>query len=101
MCKCKTHPRSDKSDLYNNFCKEDIKLSGQTSSKIENEMYHALENVFNVAATWEYTTVKDHETGIQVDIGAYTTVMSSFTWIQPSKPQMVKSDILRFLTVFN
>ena len=35
MCRSKTGPKSGKSDHHNNFCDEEGKLSGQTSSEME------------------------------------------------------------------
>ena len=48
-CKSKTQPRPGKSDQHNNFCEEECKLSGQTSSEMEMGMYFTwLKRVNNV-----------------------------------------------------
>ena len=88
MFRSKTQPKSGKSDQHNNFCEEEGKLSGQTSSEMETGMYYTRENVFNMSVTWEYITVKDHKTKIQVDTGADSTVISSLIWTELGKPQL-------------
>ena len=60
MCRSKTQPNSGKSDQHNNFCEEEGKLPGQSSSEMEMGMYYTRKNVFNMSVTWEYITVKDH-----------------------------------------
>ena len=47
-CRSKTQPKSGKSDQHNNFCEEECKLPGQTSSEMEMGMYYTRENVFNM-----------------------------------------------------
>ena len=84
----KTQPRSGKSDQHNNFCEEEGKLPGQTSSEKEITMYYTRENVFNMSMTWEYITVKDHKIKMQVDTGADSTVISSLIWTELGKPQL-------------
>ena len=61
MCTSKTQPKLGKSDQHNNFCEEEGKLLGQTSSEMEMGMYYTRENVFNMSVTWEYISVKDHK----------------------------------------
>ena len=39
-CRSKTQPKSGKCDQHNNFCEEEGKLSGQTSSEMEMGMYY-------------------------------------------------------------
>ena len=73
MCRSKTQPKSGKSDQHNNFCEEEGKLPGQTSSEMEMGMYYTRENVFNMSVTWEYITLKDHKIKMQVDTGADST----------------------------
>ena len=87
-CRSKTQPNSGNSDQHNNFCEEEGKLPGQTSSKMEVGMYYTRENVFKMSVTWEYITVKDHKIKMQVDIGADSTVISSLTWTELGKPQL-------------
>ena len=53
MCRSKTQPKSGKSDQHNNFCEEEGKLSGQTSSEMEIGMYYTQENVYSISVTWE------------------------------------------------
>ena len=86
-CRRKTQPKSGKSDKHNNFCEEEGKLSGQTSSEMEMGMYCTRENMFNMSVTWEYITVKDHKIKLQVDTSADSTVMSSLIWTELGKPQ--------------
>ena len=81
MCRSKTQPKSGKSDQHNNFCEEEGKLPGQTSSEMEMGMYYTRENVFNMSVTWEFITVKDHKIKMQVDTGADSTVISSLIWM--------------------
>ena len=88
MCKSKTQPKSGKSDQQNNFCEEEGKLPGQTSSEMEMGMYYTRENVFNMSVRWEYITVKDHKIKMQVDTGADSTVISSLIWTELGKPQL-------------
>ena len=88
MCRSKTQPKSGKSDQHNNFCEEEVKLPGQTSSGMEMGMYYTRENVFNLSVTWEYITVKDHKIKMQVDTGADSTVISSLIWTELGKPQL-------------
>ena len=88
MSRSKTQPESGKSDQHNNFCEEEGKLSGQTSSKMEMGMYYTWENVLNMSVTWEYITVKDHKIKMQVDTGADSTVISSLIWTELGKPQL-------------
>ena len=76
MCRSKTQPKSGKSDQHNNFCEEEGKLSGQSSSEMEMGMYYTRENVYNMSVTWEYITVKDHKIKMQVDTGADSTMIS-------------------------
>ena len=65
-------------------------------------MYYTRENVFKMSVTWEYITVKDHKTKMQVDTGADSTVMSSLLWTELGKPQLNgKSDVLRPMKVIN
>ena len=59
-CRSKTQPKSGKSDQHNNFCEEEVKLSGQTLSEREMGRYYTREKVFNMTVTWEYITVKDN-----------------------------------------
>ena len=88
MCRSITQPKSGKSDRHNNFCEEEGKLPGQTSSEIEMGMYYTRENVFNMSVTCEYITVKDHKIKMQVDIGADSTVISSLFWTELGRPQL-------------
>ena len=88
MCRSKTQPKLGKSDQHYNFCEEEGKLSGQTSSEMEMEMYYTRENVFNMSVTWEYITVKDHKTKMQVDTGSDSTVISSLIWTELGKPHL-------------
>ena len=88
MCRSKTQRKSVKSDQYNNFCEEEGKLFGQTSSKMEMGMYCTRENVFKTSVTWEYITVKDHKMKMQVDTDADSTVISSLIWTELVKPQL-------------
>ena len=88
MCRSKTQPKSGKSDQHNNFCEEEGKLSGQTSSEIEMRMYYTRENVFNMSVTWENITVYHHKIKMQVDTGADSTVISSLIWTELGKPQL-------------
>ena len=60
MCKSKTQPRLGKSDQHN-FCEEEGKLSGRTSSEMEMGMYYTQENVFNMSATCKYITIKEQK----------------------------------------
>ena len=87
MCRSKTQPKSGKSDQHN-FCEEEGKLSGQSSSEMEMGMYYTRENVFTMSMTREYITVKDHKIKMQVDTGADSTVISSLIWTELSKPQL-------------
>ena len=88
MSRSKTQPKSGKSDQQSNFCDEEGKLSGQTSSAIQMGMYYTQENVFNMSVTWEYVTVKDHKK-MQVDSTvAESTVISSLIWTELGKPQL-------------
>ena len=61
MCRIKSQPKSGESEQHNNFCEEEFKLSGQTSSEMEMGMYYTWKNVFNVSVIWEYITVKDNK----------------------------------------
>ena len=88
MCRSKTQPKSGKSDQHNNFCEEEGKLSGQTSTEMEMGMNYTRENVFNMSVTWEYITVKDHKIKMQVDTGADSFVISSLIWTELGKPQL-------------
>ena len=88
MCRSKTQPKSGKSDQHNNFCEEEGKLPGQTSSEIEMRMYYTRENVFNMSVTWENITVNHHKVKMQVDTGADSTVISSLIWTGLGKPQL-------------
>ena len=88
MCRSKTQPKSGKSDQHNNFCEEEGKLPGQSSSEMEMGMYYTRENVFNMSVTWEYITVKDHKIKMQVDTGADSTVISSLIWTELGQPQL-------------
>ena len=38
--------------------------------------------------TWEYITVKDHKTEMQVDTGADSTMISSLIWTELGEPQL-------------
>ena len=75
MSKYKTQPWSGKSDQHN-FCQEEGKMSGQTSSKMRLFMYYTQENVFNMSATWECITKKYRKKS--TDTGCDSTVISSF-----------------------
>ena len=88
MCRSKTQPKSGKSDQRNNFCEEEGKLPGQTSSEMELGMYYTRENVFNMSVTLEYITVKDHKIKMQVDTGADNPVISTLIWTELGKPQL-------------
>ena len=88
MCRSKTQPKSGKSDQHNNFCEEEVKLPGQTSSEMEMGMYYTRENVFNMSLKWEYIIVKDNKIKKQVDTGADSTVISSLIWTELGKPQL-------------
>ena len=88
MCRSKTQPKSGKSDQHNNFCEEESKFSGRTSSEMEMGMYYTRENAFNMSATREYITVKDHKIKMQVDTSADSTVISSLIWNELDKPQL-------------
>ena len=88
MCRSKTQPKSGKSDQHNNFCEEEGKMSGQTASEMDMGRYYTRESVFNMSVTWEYITVKDHKTKMQVDTGADSTVISSLIWTELGKPQL-------------
>ena len=88
MCRSKTQPKSGKSGQHNNFCEEEGKLPGQTSSEMEMGMYYTRENVFKMSVTWEYITVTDHKIKMQVDTGADSTVISSLIWTELGKPQL-------------
>ena len=83
MCSSKTQP-----DQRNNFCEEEGKLSGQTSSEMEMGMYYTRENVFKMSLTWEYITVKVLKIKMQVDTGSDSTVISSLMWTELGKPQL-------------
>ena len=87
MYRSKTQPKSGKSEQHN-FCEEQGKLPGQTSSEMEMGMYYTRENVFNMSVTREYITVKDNKIKMQVDTGADSTVISSLTWTEVGKPQL-------------
>ena len=87
MRRRKTQPKSGKSDQHNNFCDEEGKLSGQTSSEMEMGMYYTRENVFNMSLTRVYITVKDHKIKKQIDTGADSTVISSLISTKLGKPQ--------------
>ena len=63
---------------HNSFCKEEGKLSGQTSSEIKMGLDYQQENVFNMSVTWEYNTVKDHKIKRKIDTGSDSAVISSF-----------------------
>ena len=84
ICRTKTQPTSGMSDQRNNFCEEEGKLSGQTSSEMEKGMYYIGENVFYMSVTWEYITVKDHKIKMQFDTGPDSTVLSSLIWTELS-----------------
>ena len=88
MCRSKTQPKSGTYDQHNNFCEEEGKLPGQTSSEMEMGMYYIRENVFNMSVTWEYITVKDHKIKMHVDTGADSTVILSLIWTELGKPQL-------------
>ena len=88
MCRSETQPKSGKSDQHNNFCEEEGKLPGQTSSEMEMGMYYTRENVFKMSVTWEYITVKDRKIKMQVDTCADSTVISSLIWTELGKPQL-------------
>ena len=90
MCRSKTQPKSGKSDQPNNFCEEEVKLSGQKSSEMEMGINNARENVFKMSMTWEYITVKDQkiEKKKQNDTAADSTVISSIIWTELGKPQL-------------
>ena len=90
MCRSKIQPKSGKSDQQNKFCEEEGNLCGQTSSEMEMGMYYTRENVFNMSVTWEYITVKDHKIKVQIDTGAYRTVISSLIWTELVKPHLNK-----------
>ena len=44
-------------------------------------------NVLNMSATWKSITAKDH-VKTEADVGADSTVMSSFVWTELGKPQL-------------
>ena len=84
VCRSKTQPKSGESVQHNkkNFCEEEGKLSGQTSTEMEMGLYYTRENVFNMSVTWEYITVKDRKIKMLVDTGADSTVISSLIWTE-------------------
>ena len=88
MRRIKTQPKSGKSDQHNNFCEEEGKFSGQTSSEMEMGIYYTRENVFKMSVTWEYITVKDHKIKMQVNTGADSTAISTLNWTELGKPQL-------------
>ena len=53
MWRSKTEPKWGKSDQHNNFCEEEVKLSGQKSSEMQMVTYYTRENAFNMSVTWE------------------------------------------------